>query len=367
MPSGSNTLTTENGLVFLDSFLLQMKRALIYFLILVFLIACFVLWKVFGPAVNNPGKKYLYIPFNASYAQLKDSLIKNNFLTSLYVFDKLADYAKLPENVKPGKYKIENGLSVFHLVKRLRSGRQDPVNLVITKIRTKEDLARRISRYLETDSSAALSFLNNNDSLRKFGVDTSTLLADVFPDTYTFFWTADMNTIFSKFYKEREKFWTSERINKAAAHHLTPNQVYILASIVEEETNKKDDKGKIASVYINRLRKGMPLAADPTIKFAIKDFALTRVYHKHLDVVSPYNTYRNAGLPPGPICTPTPFTIDAVLDAPETNYLFFVAKPDFSGYSNFAETYAEHLIYAKAYQNALDSLWKNRQSKKEVE
>ena len=142
---------------------------------------------------------------------------------------------------------------------------------------------------------------------------------------------------------------------------LTPKQVYILASIVEEETNKQEDKGKIASVYINRMKKGMKLAADPTVKFALKDFALKRIYHKHLAIESPYNTYQITGLPPGPICTPSIKTIDAVLNSPETDYLFFVARSDFSGYSDFASSYQQHEAYAKAYQQALDSLVRSRQ------
>ncbi|MGN6619393.1 MAG: endolytic transglycosylase MltG, partial [Ilyomonas sp.] len=150
-------------------------------------------------------------------------------------------------------------------------------------------------------------------------------------------------------------FWEkNNRLEKAKALGFTPQQVYTLASIVEEETNKDDEKGDIASVYINRYNKGMPLGADPTIKFALKDFALKRILYGHLNVNSPYNTYRNKGLPPGPICTPQKVTIDAVLDAPKTNYLFFVARSDFSGYHHFSDNYAEHQQYARLYQKALD-------------
>jgi UPF0755 protein len=146
--------------------------------------------------------------------------------------------------------------------------------------------------------------------------------------------------------------------------NLTPVQVYSMASIVEEETNKEEDKGLIASVYMNRMNSGMKLQADPTVKFAMKDFGLKRILLKHLTYDSPFNTYQNAGLPPGPICTPSVKTIDAVLNAPQTTYIYFVAKPDFNGYSNFASTYAEHMVFAKAYQNALDSLIKVKASKK---
>jgi UPF0755 protein len=246
------------------------------------------------------------------------------------------------------------------LMKMLGSGKQVPVNLVITKLRTKEDLAKRIGDRFEVDSATVIHFLDNEDSLKQFDVDTNTVMTDVIPNTYTYTWNTSLENIFGKLDDESKKFWNSERLQKAESLKLDPKEIYTLASIVEEETNKQDDKGKIASVYINRLRKGMKLAADPTVKFAMKDFALKRIYHKYLAFVSPYNTYLNTGLPPGPICTPSIKTIDAVLDAPETDYLFFVARPDFSGYSDFASTYSEHQANAKAYQQALDSLIKSK-------
>ena len=190
----------------------------------------------------------------------------------------------------------------------------------------------------------------------KYGLDTNTVMTAIIPNTYNFLWNTSGRGIFKKLYDEQEIFWSEERRKKAAGLNLTPAQAYILASIVEEETNKEPDKGKIASVYLNRLETGMRLAADPTVKFAMRDFGLKRIYFKHLEFRSPYNTYQNSGLPPGPICTPSSKTIDAVLNAPSTSYLFFVAKPDLNGYSNFASNYTEHKKYAKEYQQALDSL-----------
>jgi UPF0755 protein len=338
-----------------------MRKAFLFILIAIIVIFAFCLWQVFGPTLSNPNKKFLYIKTNSTYRQVKDSLQKNGILTGFFWFDKIADYAKYPKNIKPGKYKIADGMSMYDLVKMLRSGRQVPVNLVITKLRTKEDLAKKIAINFEIDSLTAISFLNNNDSLAKFDVDSNTVMTDVIPNTYTYRWTTSIQNIFKKLNKEEEKFWNKERLQKAQRLQLTPKEVYTLASLVEEETNKQSDKGKIASVYLNRIKKGMRLAADPTVKFAMKDFELKRIYHKHLEFESPYNTYRNAGLPPGPICTPSIKTIDAVLDAPDTDYLFFVARADFSGYSDFASTYQQHLMYAKAYQQALDSLIKSRQ------
>jgi UPF0755 protein len=231
------------------------------------------------------------------------------------------------------------------------------VNLVINKLRTPEDLARVIAKNFEADSSDVMSFLTNSDSLRRLDVDENTLMTLVIPNTYTMFWNTTTGRILRRLKTEKEDFWKrNNRMAKAEALGFTPTQVYTIASIVEEETNKHDEKGNVASVYINRYHKGMRLGADPTVKFALKDFGLKRIYEKHLQVESPYNTYRVSGLPPGPICTPSSKTIDAVLNAPKTDYTFFVAKSDFSGYHTFSTNYAQHLQYAKEYQKALDEL-----------
>lgn len=340
-----------------------MRKVFTYLFMIIAIIAVVILWQIFGSAVNNPSKKFLYIPTNSTYAQVKDSLQRNGLLEDFFWFDQISEYADYQSKVKPGKYKINDNMSVYNLVKMLRSGKQVPVNLVINKLRTKEDLAKRIDRYFEVDSVAAINFFNDSEAMAKFNVDTNNVLTAVIPNTYTYTWATPIEDIFQKLYKEKQKFWNEGRLAKADSLNLTPKEVYILASIVEEETNEPDDKGKIASVYFNRMHKGMKLAADPTVKYAMRDFGLKRIYHKHLQYNSPFNTYQYAGLPPGPICTPAIKTIDAVLDSPETDYLFFVARDDFSGYSDFAATYKQHLIYAKAYQQALDSLMKAKQQK----
>jgi UPF0755 protein len=179
----------------------------------------------------------------------------------------------------------------------------------------------------------------------------------IIPDTYFLNWNTSPQKILLRLKDEQEKFWSrDDRLQKAVALNLSQNQVYTLASIVEEETNMNDEKGNIASVYMNRLSANMKLAADPTIKYALKDFSLKRIYTGYLGVQSPYNTYMYKGLPPGPICTPQAITIDAVLNAPKTDYLFFVAKSDFSGYHQFTSNFADHEKYAKLYQLALDTL-----------
>jgi UPF0755 protein len=336
-------------------------KVVLFIILIIGLAMVYCGWKVFGPTVENPKKHSLYIKTGNNYQDVKDSLLKNKMIKNTFWFDQIAKYVDYPKKVKEGKYKVTDGMSLYHLVKMLRSGRQSPVNLVITKLRTKDDLAKKIGGDFEIDSSTVMNFLNNQDSLRQFGVDTNTVMTDVIPNTYTYTWNTSFKNIFKKLYAEKQKFWNAERKQKAERLNLAPEQVYTLASIVEEETNKQEDKGKIASVYVNRLKKGMKLAADPTVKYALRDFGLKRIYYKHLQFPSPYNTYLNTGLPPGPICTPSIKTIDAVLNSPQTDYLFFVARSDFSGYSDFASDYHQHEIYAKAYQQALDSLIKLRQ------
>ena len=213
--------------------------------------------------------------------------------------------------VKLIKYKffIKKGMSVFALVRMLKNDQQSPVDLVVTKFRTKEEFARRIGKEFETDSMQMIRFLSNNDSLKHYDLDTNTWACAIIPNTYTYFWNSTPTKIFSKLYAASKKFWTDDDKQKLAKNNLTPTEACILASIIEEETNVKADKGKIASVYINRINKGISLQADPTIKFAMKDFGLKRIYEKYLTVESPYNTYINKGLPPGPICTPSAETL----------------------------------------------------------
>lgn len=340
---------------------MKARKVILFIILIIGVIIAWCGWQVFGPTISNPQKHFLYIKTGSSYQAVKDSLLTNKMIKNPFWFDQVSKYADYPQKVKAGKYKVSNDMSLYHLVKMLRSGRQSPVNLVITKLRTKEDFAKKISDNFEIDSSSVMDFLNNNELLSHYDVDTNTVMTDVIPNTYTYTWNTPMKNIFKKLYAENQKFWNDDRKEKANRLNLTPTQVYTLASIVEEETNKNEDKGKIASVYINRLKKGMKLAADPTVKFAMQNFGLKRIYHKHLEFPSPYNTYLNSGLPPGPICTPSIKTIDAVLNSPQTDYLFFVARPDFSGLSNFATNYQQHQVYAKAYQQALDSLIKSKQ------
>ena len=334
-----------------------MKKTVRIIVFILLLIGAFAAWRLLGSNTNfTENKKSFYIKTGSSFNEVMENLTKEDILKNPGTFKLVAKQLGYDEKVKAGKYVIEKGESIYTIIKKLRSGRQTPVRLVINKLRTKEDLAKKIASNFECDSSTFLNLLNDADSLMKYGLDTNTVMTAIIPNTYNFLWNTSGRGIFKKLYDEQEIFWSEERRKKAAGLNLTPAQAYILASIVEEETNKEPDKGKIASVYLNRLETGMRLAADPTVKFAMRDFGLKRIYFKHLEFRSPYNTYQNSGLPPGPICTPSSKTIDAVLNAPSTSYLFFVAKPDLNGYSNFASNYTEHKKYAKEYQQALDSL-----------
>ncbi|GAC1381485.1 MAG: endolytic transglycosylase MltG [Ginsengibacter sp.] len=333
-----------------------MRKPVVIFIFIAILLFGFTAWELFGPSAENDKTKYFYIPTGSDYSEVRKELTQQHILKSTFFFDQLAKYSGYHNKVKPGKYKVTGGMSVFNLLRMLRSGRQSPVNLVISKLRTKEDFAKKLGDNFEFDSTTASKFLYSKDSLSKYDLDSNTVLTAVIPNTYTMQWNTSMGKVFNKLYTQEMKFWNNDRKQKAKQQNLSPTQAYILASIVEEETNKASDKSKIASVYLNRLNANMKLAADPTVRYAMRDFSLKRIYNKYLSYPSDYNTYQNKGLPPGPICTPSIKTIDAVLDAPKTSYLFFVAKADFSGYSNFASSYQEHEIYAKQYQAALDSL-----------
>lgn len=333
------------------------KRIVLVILLLILLCGGYLAYVIFTPNVRTFKKEtFLYIPTHAVYQNVLDSLEQRKLVKHPKNFNRVARWLDYPERIIAGKYKLKAGMSNFDLVRLLRSGRQTPVRLIINKERTKADMAQLLSEKLEPDSTAFMKLFNDSTFLKKFGFDPYTAICAIIPNTYQFFWDTDARSVYKRLANERNKFWTKERREEADSLQLTPNEVYILASIIEEESNKRKDKPLIASVYLNRLHKGMMLYADPTVKFALKDFALRRVTSKETSYDSPYNTYRYAGLPPGPICTPSIKTIDAVLHAPKTSYLYFCARPDFSGYHNFARTYKEHLKNARAYHEALNKL-----------
>lgn len=332
------------------------KKNILFIIFTAGMAVLFFLFKIFGPATTAPKDNFFYIKTGSNYNDVKTSLTQQQIISSPFIFDQLSKWMKYTAWVKAGRYEISNGMSIFNLVRMLRNGKQSPVRLIINKIRTKEDIAAFISKRFECDSLSVINYFNSNDSLKQFNLDTNTVVSAIIPNTYIYNWNTTFPKLFQRLYAEHNKFWNDERKNEAAALGLNPAEVYTLASIVEEETVKDEDKPLIASVYLNRLSKGMKLGADPTVKFALKNFALKRIYDKYLFYDSPYNTYKYAGLPPGPICTPSVKTIDACLQPAKTNYLYFVASAARPGFHDFSETYEEHIKLAKKYQEKLDSL-----------
>lgn len=331
-------------------------RIIVAMLCLLAGVAVYLAYQIFGPTSKAfSDKNYFYIHTGSTYQDVIDGLTSERIVTHPDIFSFVAKQLDYPENVKAGRYQIKKGMSNFEIVRMLRNGRQVPVRLVINKLRTRADFCRLIGKNLEADSASVQHLLQDNIYLRQFGLDTNTVMCAIMPNTYEFFWNTTATKAFEKLQKEYDKFWTSTRKDKARDKGLSPNEAIILASIIEEETNKNDEKPVIASVYLNRLRKGWKLGADPTVKFALQDFGLRRIYNKHLEYPSPYNTYYVKGLPPGPICTPSTASIDAVLNAVNSDYMYFSAKSDFSGYHDFAVSWQEHLSNARKYHKALEN------------
>jgi len=320
------------------------------------LIAALVLYRLFfGISVSPVGdKSVIYIPEKASYKQVMDSVKVNLVIKNQKVLDWIAQKKKYPRLVKPGKYVIDKSLSYNELINILRGGRQTPVKITFSNIRTMNDVAGRFGGQIEADSVQIMNYFSDPQNYNRDGFKPEDIISLFIPDTYEFYWNTGAERLYNRMLREYHKFWNRERIQKSDAINLIPTEVSTLASIVDEEAIKRDEMPTIAGVYLNRLKRGIPLQADPTIKFAINDFTINRILYKHLEINSPYNTYKHAGLPPGPIRCPSIEAIDAVLNAEKHDYLFFAAKPDFSGYHNFSRTLSEHNRYANQYQRELN-------------
>jgi UPF0755 protein len=300
--------------------------------------------------------RYLLIPTGASYQTVIDSLKKNDMLRDELSFSFLAKLLDYQEGVKPGRYLIKKNMGNREALLMLRAGKQTPVKLTFNNIRLKDELANRLCRNLEADSTELKKLLNDISLVKQYGFDTTTIMCMFLPNTYELLWNTSAKELLARMNKEYTRFWTEERKNKAAAIDFSPVQVSILASIVEaEQARKKDEKPRVAGLYINRLQKGMPLQADPTLVFGLRNFSLKRILKVHTQLESPYNTYKYAGLPPGPINLPTLASIDAVLNYEKHDYLYMCAKEDFSGYHNFAVNFEDHLKNARLYQKALNA------------
>jgi UPF0755 protein len=305
---------------------------------------------------NKEGFHYIYIKTGSTFEELCTSLQEEEVLHSVDNFIWVANLKGYSKKVKPGRYKITQNMSNSDIVNMLRIGKQDPVKLEFNSIRTVGQLAGAIGHQLEVDSTEFLSIFEDKAFLKTKGFTTENAISVFIPNTYSVNWNINAKALFERMCKEYDKFWTPSRKALAKEIKLSPTEVSTLASIVEQESSKNDEKPTVAGVYINRLNVNMALEADPTLIFAAGDFSIRRVLNIHKEIDSPYNTYKYKGLPPGPICVPSPSSIDAVLNYKRHDYIYFCAKETLDGYHNFAVSYKEHLANAKRYQAALDRM-----------
>lgn len=297
---------------------------------------------------------YIYIDRDDNIDSVYNQIIKVGNPRSMKGFKIIAEQKGYDKNIKTGRYAIKPTDNMRYLHRRLSLGYQTPVNLTIGSVRTMDRIARNASRQLMIDSTEIIGLLNDTAYLNTIGYTQQTIPALFIPNTYEVYWNISAEDFMKRMIKEHKVFWNEERIKKAKSIGLTPEEVATLASIVEEETAVNAEKPVVAGLYINRLKRGMLLQADPTIKFSLQDFGLKRILFKHLEVNSPYNTYKHTGLPPGPIRIPSIQGLESVLNHAHHNYLYMCAKEDFSGTHNFAVTSAQHAANARRYQQALN-------------
>ncbi len=339
----------------------KFSKRVIYVLFILIILSVVVGYQLYNAIlkpntwVKNEKTATLYIPTGSGYNELKTALYGKGIIINRMTFEWMAKRKNLEANIHPGKYTLSDGMTNIELINLLRSGKQTPVKLIFNNIRTKADLAQKISSDIEPDSADFIHLLNDSAYLDIFGFNPETILTMFIPNTYEVYWNVTGEEVMDRMYTEYNKFWNTTRRQKAEIIDLSPVEVSILASIVEKETNKNDEKARMAGVYLNRLEKNWMLQADPTIVYAWGDFSIKRVLNVQKEIDSPYNTYKNYGLPPGPICLPSISSIDGVLDREEHKYMFFCAKDDFTGYHAFAETNAQHSVNANKYRRALDA------------
>lgn len=302
--------------------------------------------------INQPDKMIL-IKDETNFKELTNQLIEDTLLNDIISFSFLSKIMKYSDNVKQGAYRVKMNMSNYDLISMLRAGNQTPINITFSYSRKINDLAQKISQKLKMSEKDLMDFINKN-GFDNYGFDNQNIIGMFLPDTYEVYWDITPKNLLDKMKKEYDKFWNSERTKKLERINLSKNEVITLASIVASETNKIDEADRIAGVYINRLKKNMLLQADPTLIYAANDFSIRRVLNKHKKIKSPYNTYRNKGLPPGPIRLSPKKYIDAVLNYEDHRFIFFCAKDDFSGYHEFAITLSEHNKNARKFQRALN-------------
>jgi UPF0755 protein len=305
--------------------------------------------------IHDPTKpNYLFIPTGSTFDDVVKILTSQNLLMHPQTFIWTAKQMKYDKSVKPGRYRIKAKMSNKDLIQMLRSGRQEPVQLVFSNIRTKEELAEKVGDQIEAKPYAIMNLMNDENYTAKYGFTPENILCLFLPNTYEIWWNSSADQFMMRMKKEYDKYWNTARSKKAHDIGFTPVEVSILASIVQKETNREDEKNILAGIYINRIHKGVHLEADPTLVYALGNFSVNRVLNVYKTIESPYNTYKYGGLPPGPICLPTQSSIDAVLNYTHHRYMYFCARADFSGYHAYAETYPQHIINARRFQKELN-------------
>ena len=323
---------------------------LLVVLIIGFGIAVYLYVSFKGNAVKQ--ERELYISSRCDYDGMLDSLMPS--LSYHWAFNLYAKRLNLEKSFKAGHYLLKAGMSNIEVVRMLKLGLETPVRVTLNNVKISAHLALKLSQQMDADSTSFMAALTSKELAKEVGFDSLSLFSMFLPDTYELYWTTSPEDVVRRMRREYDRFWTKERDSKRERSGLSRFEVMTLSSIVYEETRKSDEMPRVAGVYINRLRKGMPLQADPTIKYAMQDFTLRRILYKHLKYESPYNTYLNKGLPPSPICMPSRDAIEAVLNFEKHDYLYFCARPTFDGYHNFAKSYSEHLKNAKAYSRELN-------------
>ena len=311
---------------------------------------------VMAPVVKNEQVVYIQVHPTDDVQRVGDMLASVVEFETMAGFAPLMKHYKYDQRVKAGNYAIRPGDSMRDICLRLLSGNQTPVKLVIPSVRTLDRLAGTVGKQLMADSASVMALLADKHFLDSLGYTSATAPCMFIPNTYEVYWTMTPEQFVARMLKESKRFWNDTRLAKAKAQGLTPNEVITLASIVDEETAKDDEKPLVAGLYLNRLKRGMLLQADPTVKFALGDFELRRILYAHLQADSPYNTYKYPGLPPGPIRIPSMSAIESVLSPAKHSYIYMCAKEDFSGYHNFATTLTQHNANARRYQQALNKL-----------
>lgn len=331
-----------------------MKRYVIAILLILLIVLGLGYYYLLSPFSHVQETTFVYIDSDDTadsvYAKL-EPLSSRHAMTG---FTTLARHCGYEKNIRTGRYAIEPGQRTFEVMRRLKNGQQQPLRLTVPSVRTTRQMAGRLARKLMVDSLTLASMLTDSATCAAFGYDTTTMVCLFIPNTYEVYWDVSAEQLMQRLRKERDVFWTEKRLAAANAIGLTPVEVHTLASIVDEETANDAEKPTVAGLYMNRLRQHIPLQADPTVKFALGDFSLRRIYRHMLNVESPYNTYRHLGLPPGPIRVASVAGIDAVLHHATHPYLYMCANPDFSGTHIFAQTYRQHLKNAQAYSKALN-------------